>query len=287
MTDELTRATEALREISGDDPERAAATRRRLRESLEERPRGHRWSSILAALGIGLGATTAFAFATGQAQRVWSALVDDPAPATAPDTSAAPARTRVAVSEPAPATATATDTEPEATTEATAEDDTAPRTTATIETPPERSPEAGPEPAPAPAMSPHPTSPRPTSPRPRDSTVRSTETATSTDVATLAETPAATPAEIEALYRRAHELHFRGNDLEAALRAWDDYLAVEPSGRFAVEARYNRAILLVRLRRVREAREALAPFARGEVAGGYRREDAQQLLDRLARWKND
>jgi hypothetical protein len=43
------------------------------------------------------------------------------------------------------------------------------------------------------------------------------------------------------------------------------------SGRFAAEAHYNRAIVLVRLDRIAEARAALAPFAAGEVANGYRR----------------
>src|SRR5947207_12740849 len=54
------------------------------------------------------------------------------------------------------------------------------------------------------------------------------------------------PPPVEALYRRAHELHFHGGDPAAALAAWDRYLAAEPDGRFAVEARYNRALVLVR-----------------------------------------
>jgi hypothetical protein len=86
---------------------------------------------------------------------------------------------------------------------------------------------------------------------------------------------------IEAAYRRAHELHFRGDDPAAALAAWDDYLRVDPSGRFAAEARFNRAIDLIRLGRYDLARAALAPFARGDEPGAYRRDDAQQLLDRL------
>ena len=51
--------------------------------------------------------------------------------------------------------------------------------------------------------------------------------------------------------------------------------------RFAVEARYNRAIVLARLHRITEARAALAPFAAGAVEGGYRQREATELLDAL------
>lgn len=86
------------------------------------------------------------------------------------------------------------------------------------------------------------------------------------------------------LYRVAHQLHFHGADAAAAVAAWDKYLASEASGRFAVEARYNRAMALIRLRRYREAHIALDPFARGEVApAGYRQTEAKQLSQRLAR----
>src|SRR5690606_9995452 len=61
----------------------------------------------------------------------------------------------------------------------------------------------------------------------------------------------------EARYRAAHETHFVARDWSRALRAWDDYLAAYPKGRFAPEARYNRALALVRLGRRDEAREAL------------------------------
>ena len=98
--------------------------------------------------------------------------------------------------------------------------------------------------------------------------------------------PAPVPpmAPVEVLYRKAHELHFHGGDPSAALAAWDAYLAAEPDGRFSIEARYNRALVLVRLGRYTEARAALAPFARGEVApDGYRQAEAEQLVERLAR----
>jgi hypothetical protein len=87
------------------------------------------------------------------------------------------------------------------------------------------------------------------------------------------------PRPTEVLYRKAHELHFHGGDDLAALAAWDAYLAAEPSGRFSIEARYNRGLVLVRLARYADARAALAPFASGEI--GYRKREAAQLVERL------
>lgn len=85
----------------------------------------------------------------------------------------------------------------------------------------------------------------------------------------------------ELLYRKAHDLHFRGGDATAALAAWDAYLAAESSGRFAIEARYNRGLLLARLGRYVEARAALAPYSAGEISGGYRRTEARAIIERL------
>jgi hypothetical protein len=86
-----------------------------------------------------------------------------------------------------------------------------------------------------------------------------------------------TPSALD-LYQRAHELHFRKHDPAAALSAWNEYLAIAPSGALALEARYNRAICLVELGRRDEAREALLPFARGDY-GGYRQAEANALLN--------
>ncbi len=93
-------------------------------------------------------------------------------------------------------------------------------------------------------------------------------------------TPDAGPSEEDALYLRAHQAHFVAHDAAAALRGWDDYLRAYPSGRFAIEARYNRALALVRLARYAEARAALAPFAAGTY-GGYRQREARALLDAM------
>ncbi len=85
-----------------------------------------------------------------------------------------------------------------------------------------------------------------------------------------------------ALFAEAHRIHFLERDPQRALSAWDRYLAVAPSGRFAPEARYNRALALVRLGRHAEARSELTPFANG-AHGSYRRDEAKALLDALAR----
>jgi hypothetical protein len=82
------------------------------------------------------------------------------------------------------------------------------------------------------------------------------------------------------LYRAAHTAHFVDHDPARALAGWDAYLAAAPSGPFAPEARYNRALSLVRLGRNAEARTALAPFASGTY-GGYRKDEANALLERL------
>jgi RNA polymerase sigma-70 factor (ECF subfamily) len=91
----------------------------------------------------------------------------------------------------------------------------------------------------------------------------------------------AAPPELESpAYARAHEEHFVEHDHAAALEAWDAYLAAFPRGRFALEARYNRAICLVRIGRLEEAKSALAPFASGAL-NGYRQAEAAKLLAAL------
>jgi hypothetical protein len=92
--------------------------------------------------------------------------------------------------------------------------------------------------------------------------------------------PKAAPDPAHELYRRAHHAHFSEQDPARALGLWESYLREAPRGRFAVEARYNRALCLVRLGRHAEARSALEPFAKG-AAGSYRQHEAEQLLEAL------
>jgi hypothetical protein len=87
------------------------------------------------------------------------------------------------------------------------------------------------------------------------------------------------PSEAD-VYARAHRLHFDGANPADAVAAWDDYLRRYPVGRFAPDARYNRAIDLLKMKRYAEARAALQPFADG-VYGGYHRDDARELLRSL------
>jgi hypothetical protein len=94
----------------------------------------------------------------------------------------------------------------------------------------------------------------------------------------VADAPAAGPSDAEAAaYGRAHRAHFEGGDPARALADWDDYLRLYPAGTFAPEARFNRAICLVRLGRVGDAERGLRPFSEGRF-GGYRRADADRLL---------
>jgi tetratricopeptide (TPR) repeat protein len=88
--------------------------------------------------------------------------------------------------------------------------------------------------------------------------------------------PGASDAEADA-YGRAHRAHFDEGAPERALAAWDDYLRRYPRGAFEPEARFNRAICLVRLRRFAQAERALRSFADGRF-GNYRRAEANQLL---------
>ena len=81
-------------------------------------------------------------------------------------------------------------------------------------------------------------------------------------------------------YGAAHAAHFSGGDPGRALAAWDAYLRRYPHDTFEPEARFNRALCLVRLRLFEQASSALAPFAGGHF-GAYRREEAQRLLDWL------
>ena len=79
-------------------------------------------------------------------------------------------------------------------------------------------------------------------------------------------------------YGRAHAAHFEANEPGAALALWDRYLVRYPHGTFAPEARFNRALCLLRVGRRDEALEALRPFAAGAY-GGYRQREAATLID--------
>ncbi len=78
----------------------------------------------------------------------------------------------------------------------------------------------------------------------------------------------------------AHAVHFEQHRPQAALRAWNAYLDAYPHGIYEPEARYNRALTLVRLGRHQAAMDALQPFAAGRF-GSTRRTSANALLEAL------
>jgi TolA-binding protein len=83
------------------------------------------------------------------------------------------------------------------------------------------------------------------------------------------------------LYEKAHQAHFVEKNYDKALTAWDSYLTNVSQGRFTVEARYNRALCLLRLGRIADARTALEPFAAGRY-GNYRKSEANLLIEGLS-----
>lgn len=136
----------------------------------------------------------------------------------------------------------------------------------------ESEPQPQPEPEPEPSSMPSPAAPPPSpSSQPR---------ASSSQAAPATSRPLSARAvnEEDSLYAAAHEAHFVARDPAAALDAWNAYLKAYPNGRFAPEARYNRALMLIRLGRTAEARSALRPFA-DAAPGSYRQAEARALLD--------
>ncbi len=92
--------------------------------------------------------------------------------------------------------------------------------------------------------------------------------------------PPASPANPLQPFRAAQRLQFKDKNWLAALAAWDAYLLQSPRDALAPEARWNRAICLLRLERTAEARQALQPFAQG-AEGGYRQAQAVDLLKEI------
>ncbi|MSQ81581.1 MAG: hypothetical protein EXR77_01520 [Myxococcales bacterium] len=92
--------------------------------------------------------------------------------------------------------------------------------------------------------------------------------------------PDAPPDETLVLFRAAQALQHRDKNYAKALAAWEGYLHAAPAGVLAPEARWNRAICLLRLGRKPQARMALEHFAHG-AEGGYRQAEATKLLAAL------
>jgi hypothetical protein len=290
--DVLRRAARALRDRSDGAPPPGRSTKQEVLRALDRgrAPASPRARALALALAAALVVPTAWAAAaTGRMPSLRHALSlvlgppPPPLPALGPPAPESQGRPAGAAAK-APAPGRVDDAAPAA---AEAPDAPEAPADATASAPPVASNPPSPGPgqwfAPTSPPPPSPPSPSPAPPRPA--------TAPTRPPAALAEKappplPATTSGEVPAaagadeLYERAHRAHFAGGDPAAALAAWDRYLAAAPRGRFALEARYNRAVALARLGRRDEAARALAPFAAGEF-GGYRRAEAERLLRSL------
>jgi hypothetical protein len=250
--DLLDRAARALRDETESQAEGNQFARARVLGSLHQaRVRRHKRFVFMAPFGLLFAAASAWGMATGRAPELARqlatalGLMSEPARVTA-----APARAAAPPpAEPAPIPPVAADPEPTA---------------------------ADPEPAPALA---EPVPAEPVAPRVSPRATRKSapaKRAPSSDELPPLDDPG------HELYRAAHHAHFVARDPAQALRGWDEYLAQARGGRFALEARYNRALCLIRLGRSGEASSALEPFARGDF-GTYRQDEATRLLAALSR----
>jgi hypothetical protein len=256
--DVLDEALGALREsTSSAEPSRAAETRRAILARASTTARRRRMLVVRLVLPIAavLVASTAWAAATGRLPRMMDAIAEVFHPTTEPTT------TTTTVESPTPSPTTAGRAPDASTASATSAvtigfaDSSRERSASPIDVKPSTT-----KPMAATAANPSSTPPP----------------ATTTTTGPIA---AGDPE--ETLYRTAHEAHFTQRDWSKALTGWDAYLAAHPKGRFAPEARYNRALTLVRLGRRDEARAALQPFADGVTFAGYRQKEARALLDAM------
>lgn len=254
MSDVLDMAIAALRDDACNGVDDGEATRRRVMASMGTRSRGRKWRVGFAVLAFALStATLSWAASTGKLDAVLERVGIPASGSQTPTKTRAPTR-----SLPAPLPQLGSQ----------------PRLTPNVQSQPQPLPQPLPQPQPQAIPAPRPRSGVRTA-RPIDRALPGEHAPVS-----AASAPPAVDPDLLA-YRRAHEQHFRGGDAAQALAAWDAYLAAYPTGRFATEARYNRAIAMVKLGRQAEAKAELLPFARGDVEGGYRQHEAKALVDAL------
>jgi hypothetical protein len=266
MSDPLSRATRALKELHAEAPAPPPDTRERVLERADFGTRERRVSrAILVPLAAAFLLFGAWAAASGALARSFSSSgAVEPGAAvsvTAPSAAPSPAAGRPppsAESEPSPAPSPAPAPAP-----------AAPSADVVVQTP---APAVVVEPSRPSSVAPAPPVPTPASP---SAAGRATTAERGSEPA-----PAASAPPSDGLYAVAHRAHFQERDPARALAAWDAYLGDAPQGRFAPEARYNRALCLVRLGRTNEAIAALRPFAEGAY-GSYRREEATRLLSAM------
>jgi hypothetical protein len=284
MSDLLERATRALRETSETPEPRSGLTRGRILDAAEKRYGSRRspfmrWAIALTAVFAASTALARVAEYWPEIRRALTPETSEPSERHAPRAGKPRVdRARPVDEPPAPA---------ERKTPAPAENTAPAETPAAAEPESSAAPQLKPSPVAAPPESP-PARPARREPRPVERARRAGEpqtarTAIPASAPPIASSEPSTPAPESAelgLFRRAQRLHLDRDP--GALAAWDAYLRVASDGVLAPEARYNRALCLVRLGRAGEAREALEPFARGEHAG-FRQREAEALLKELAR----
>jgi hypothetical protein len=254
--DTLREAARALREATDAPSPQADATRARLlaaherdRRSLFGSARASQWLAVAAAFVVLFVAPSAWALYTGRAQQ-WIDAIVGPSRVEVPATDAPPAPTSSAARS---------------------------RRTRSSE-PPVAPPPTTLEPA---TLEPAPLPIDPPLPEPAPVVHEEPEVRPSPPLAPSTETIEDTSERDERLaYERAHALEFDEHDHAAAIAAYDRYLARYPRGRFATEARYNRAVSLAHVGRTGEALRALRPFASGGH-GGYRQDEAAELVHAL------
>lgn len=264
MTDDLLkRASAALREETAGADEGARFTRARVMASLQQsQVRRRSRLAVLLPLAACFAAATAFGMVNGQVPAFVRSVSHTLGFGEAPEP--APARRNPPAALPAPSPAPSAALAPPAELPLPVEAPTSPVEAPTLAPRTEVSPRPRERSAPLAASAPVKVEP------PRSSAPSAPAPSALGDVSDRA----------HELYRVAHRTHFVDHDFVSALRAWDAYLDAAPDGRFVLEARYNRALCLVRLGRTTEAREALAPFASGKFAG-YRQEAARALIDAM------
>ncbi|MBM4343042.1 MAG: hypothetical protein FJ100_06660 [Deltaproteobacteria bacterium] len=286
--DALLRAARALREASEARRDGSPAQRGRILAQVH----AHRQSAERrAAAGLALSAvlvtSTAIAAATGTLPKVVAAVqrAVGLAPAEAP---VAPASVQSVAATPSNAKRTRPADQVPPSSEPAADAQPAPPEPPTPEPPQPEPPVVEPpalqvlEPPPAdPARS---AKPRATSPRPVPAKPAVPDPVPPNDPQPAAAQPAPPPVapapphdETLALFRSAQALQFRDKAYAKALAGWEAYLRAAPAGALAPEARWNRAVCLLRLGRKAEARIALEPFAQG-MEGGYRQAEAARLM---------
>lgn len=84
-------------------------------------------------------------------------------------------------------------------------------------------------------------------------------------------------AQASSLYDAAQRLQFAEHDYANALTAWDRYLQTSIDAPLRGDARYNRAVCLVHLKRYEQARVELARLAHPDSAAAYRSRAATLL----------